>query len=449
MKKSSKVIKKYIRYSVYIALLLVLINIAAAFIGIWKMQNELLNLEKTAKNLAKELSLSGVEWKMSQDGVKILDETFEWGMLLDEEGTIIWKSNSLPKELDKSYSASQVAAFSRWYLDEYPITSWEKEDNLLVLGGKQNSIWKIQMNASYFLQKYLVIWSVLILAINIFIAILIAYLLAKRSANNIEPIIEGILSLETKKELKLNTKGSLEEVAKSLNNISLALSENEAFRKNWIEGVSHDIRTPLSIVLARADAIEHTKETSEDIQLQAASIKYQSLKIKELVRNLNMESALTSNENVYELKEVNVVRLFKEETINLLNYSVSDQYHINFLLPSKAAEYVILGNKELLIRMFDNILNNAIYHNPQGCEIKISFEKNGDKILITISDNGVGMSQKEFKLLQSEKERTNRNLLGEKHGLGMHIVQQIVDIHKGRIFYENEEKGGLCVHLFL
>ena len=405
MKKSSKVMKKYIRYSAYIALLLVIINIAAGFIGMWKMQSELLNLEKSAKNLAKELSVSGMEWKMSQDGLKMLDTTFEWAMLLDEEGTIIWKSKSLPKELDKSYSASQIAAFSRWYLEEYPITVWEKENNLLVFGGKQNSVWKIQMNASYVIQKYILIWVILILVINIFLALFIAYLLAKRSAHNIEPIIEGILSLESKKELKLNTKGSLEEVAKSLNNISIALSENEAFRKNWIEGVSHDIRTPLSIVLARADTIENAIETSEEIQLQAASIKYQSLKIKELVSNLNMESALTSNENMYEMKEVNVVRLFKEETINLLNYSVSDQYHINFLLPGKAAEYLILGNKELLIRMFDNILNNAIYHNPQGCEIKIAFEKSGDKILITISDNGVGMSQKRVRGVAVQKRK--------------------------------------------
>jgi len=449
MKKPSKVMKQYIRYTVYIALLLVLINIIAGFIGIWNMQNEFLNLEESAKNLAKDLSVTGEEWNLSKAGRKMLDKTFEWGMLLDENGTILWKSNSLPKELNKSYSTSQVAVFSRWYLEEYPITVWEKEDNLLVLGGKQNSIWKIQMNASYFIQKYIVIFAALIMGINMFIAFLIAYFLGKRSVKEIEPIIEGILSLKSKKELKINSKGALDEVAKSLNDISIVLSENEVFRKNWIEGVSHDIRTPLSIILARADEIEASKETSEELQLQAASIKYQSLKIKELVRNLNVESTLTSNETMYEMKKVNLVRLFKDQVINRLNYSMSDKYPIDFSLPNSVAEYVITGNEELLIRMFDNILNNAIYHNPNGCEIKISFENSEDKIRVNISDNGIGMSQKEFELLQTDKQKTSyTNMLGEKHGLGMHIVKQIVDIHKGKIIYKNGKKGGLCVQIF-
>ncbi len=449
MKKPSKVMKQYIRYTVYIALLLVLINIIAGFIGIWNMQNEFLNLEESAKNLAKDLSVTGEEWNLSQAGRKMLDKTFEWGMLLDEDGTILWKSNSLPKELNKSYSTLQVAAFSRWYLEEYPITVWEKEDNLLVLGGKQNSIWKIQMNASYFVQKYIVILAALIMGMNVLIAFLIAYFLGKRSVKEIEPIIEGILSLKSKKELKIISKGALEEVAKSLNDISIALSENEVFRKNWIEGVSHDIRTPLSIILARADEIEASKETSEELQLQAASIKYQSLKIKELVRNLNVESTLTSNETMYEMKKVNLVRLFKDQVINLLNYSMSDKYPIDFSLPNNATDYVITGNEELLIRMFDNILNNAIYHNPNGCEIKISFENNGDKIRVNISDNGIGMSQKEFELLQTDRQKTSyTNILGEKHGLGMHIVKQIVDIHNGKIIYKNGKKGGLCVQIF-
>lgn len=63
----------------------------------------------------------------------ILTQTDTWAMLLDENGTVIWQ-NSLPKGLPLEYSATDIAIFSKWYLDDYPVKVWKHPDGLLVIG---------------------------------------------------------------------------------------------------------------------------------------------------------------------------------------------------------------------------------------------------------------------------------------------------------------------------
>ena len=63
----------------------------------------------------------------------ILIQTDTWAMLLDDNGTVIWQNN-LPKELPLEYSATDIAIFSKWYLNDYPVKVWKHSDGLLVIG---------------------------------------------------------------------------------------------------------------------------------------------------------------------------------------------------------------------------------------------------------------------------------------------------------------------------
>lgn len=64
---------------------------------------------------------------------KLLSEENAWAMILDDTGRVIWEEN-MPDDLPDKYSLQDVASFSRWYLDDYPVSIWKRADGLLVIG---------------------------------------------------------------------------------------------------------------------------------------------------------------------------------------------------------------------------------------------------------------------------------------------------------------------------
>ena len=81
------------------------------------------------------------ELNITDEGKNHIDDYFKWAMLLDDDGNVIW-SRSLPEDIPLNYTASDVASFSRWYLNDYPVNVWKSENGLLVLGSEKNSLWK-------------------------------------------------------------------------------------------------------------------------------------------------------------------------------------------------------------------------------------------------------------------------------------------------------------------
>src|SRR5699024_2786199 len=119
---------------------------------------------------------------------------------------------------------------------------------------------------------------------------------------SVRPIADGIQALPTKTPLYVKEKGLLSDLAKDINRTADILQsqrrdlrKKEAARADWISGVSHDIRTPLSMVMGYAGQLEDAPELSEDDRRKAAIIRQQSVKMKNLVNDLNLASKLEYN----------------------------------------------------------------------------------------------------------------------------------------------------------
>ena len=85
-------------------------------------------------------------------GDEVLEEE-RWAMLLNQDGQVVWSLRK-PEDVPERYTVSEVAAFTRWYLSDYPVQSWVREDGLLVVGSPKGSIWKhdIAMSTQTLLQ---------------------------------------------------------------------------------------------------------------------------------------------------------------------------------------------------------------------------------------------------------------------------------------------------------
>ena len=186
-----------------------------------------------------------------------------WAMYLTSTGECFWRLD-VPQEVPQHYSIQEVALFSKGYLEDYPVFVWSTEDGLLVLGYPKNSYMKLTSNyySMETIQK-IPLYVIGMLGMDVLCLFLAYYFSKRRIIQNTEPIVDAIETLADGKPVSLHIDRELSEIANSVNKASLILSRQNEARANWISGVSHDIRTPLSMIMGYADRIAADKTASE------------------------------------------------------------------------------------------------------------------------------------------------------------------------------------------
>lgn len=394
----------------------------------------------------------------SQDGIltadeeakKLLSEENAWAMILDNAGRVIWEEN-MPDDLPNQYSLQDVALFSRWYLDDYPVSIWNRDDGLLVIGYEPGSLWKyrITLNGDY-------VHPLLYTSIGIFFAnVILMIFLFVRNARKVEkatgPILKGIHQLSNGKPVRLEENGELAEINAGLNKAGDYLMKKDNTRAVWIRGISHDIRTPLSIILAYASEIEETPGLSEKVRTQAGIILRQSEKLKNLVSDLNLTTKLEYSMQAIHKQNIDAVELARQAISEILNDGIPEQFEVEFYEEQPGKTIQLSGDNLLLQRMLGNLIRNSIVHNPAGCKIEFSVGTHENSCVFVVSDNGHGMSEPQLNALNSNEDiSSSQKSEGDtEHGLGLKIVRQIVKAHQGNIHFSEERPHGLEIKISL
>ena len=205
---------------------------------------------------------------------EILNENHCWAMLLDDNGTVVWEEN-MPKSLPRSYTATEIAKFSRWYLQEYPVYVWEHPLGLFITAYPKGSMQKynFSMDSSYLSTGVLGVFTVV--AANLLLMLFLFWKNTHNVEKAIGPILTGISAMAKGKTISLEEKGELAEISAEVNRTARLLQDKDTARAQWISGISHDIRTPLSVILGYAGSMEEDPSLSADIRDQASMIRKQ------------------------------------------------------------------------------------------------------------------------------------------------------------------------------
>nr|WP_325178349.1 HAMP domain-containing sensor histidine kinase [uncultured Oscillibacter sp.] len=443
MKAFGKYISKYLLSFFAFALVLLLVNILAfalTFGGIVSREYGAASPANMLEAVAADLSASGISEERSQE----LNRNQIWAMLLDASGRCIWEV-SLPEEIPTQYTIQDVAVFSKGYLQDYPVFVRNMDNGLLVLGYPKDSFMKLTGN--YFPIRAIRVFPLFItgiLAIDIVLLFLVYYLSKRKISKNTEPIMASIKTLSTGKPVDLSVQGELSEIADSVNQASQVLSRQNQARANWISGVSHDIRTPLSMIMGYAQRIAGDHGASGNIQQEAEIIRAQSAKIKDLVQDLNLVSQLEYEMQPLHKEPVRLSKLLRSYAADLLNAGISEKHSIEVEISPEAETAVIDCDARLISRAIGNLVQNSINHNPQGCNISLSLDCISENVSITVADNGVGLSAEKLRELEEKPhymESTDERL-DLRHGLGLLLVMQIVKAHGGTMEIESAPQNG-------
>ncbi len=444
MKPVERFFRKYFLSMVSIIALFLLLNVVLFFsVQIWAWQ--------TSETL--DLSISEIRDSITLDGTghltaagelaEMLEKNHAWAMVLDDTGTVIFQSQ-LPEELPRRYTTADVAKFSRWYLGDYPVYVQEHPQGLLVVGGEKGSQAKYYFSVNESYVRKLLVGLAAVFLTNIIVVVLLIWKNTRHIEKAVTPILRGIETVSSGQPINLPEKGELAEINRQLNKAGAFIAKKDSARADWISGVSHDVRTPLSVILGFAGQLEDNQTLPASAREQASYIRKQGERLRSLISDLNLTSKLEYSMQPLRMEKVYLVELARQVVCEFLDGGLEARYQIVFDSSQESETASVMGDEALLKRALYNLIQNSVIHNPKGCVISVSVARNETGITVMVSDDGIGVSTEKLEKLRATTnhlENTDERL-NLRHGLGVLLVRQIVEAHHGTVEIECAPQNG-------
>ena len=448
MKSFGRYISKHLVSFAGFILVLLLINVITfgwTFYSVIKKDYGAISPNNMLEEVAAASTLEG----LSDEAHNKLESNHIWAIFLNAAGETMWSVNA-PENIPAHYTVQDVSIFSRGYLEDYPVFVWNTDSGLLVLGYPKDSYTKLTSN--YFsIQaiRTLPLYFSGMLAVDLLLLFFAYHLSKQKIIKSTEPIISSIETLSNGKTVSLSIRGGLSEVAESVNKASQILSRQNEARADWISGVSHDIRTPLSMIMGYAGRIADSSVADSSIKEQAEIIRNQSVKIKDLVQDLNLVSQLEYEMQPLHKEPVRVSKLLRSYVAELFNTGISDIYSIEIEITPAAETAAINCDPRLISRAVNNLVQNSMKHNLQGCHVKLSIDCSDTSLILIIADNGIGLSAEKLQELEEKPHymKSTDERLDLRHGLGLLLVRQIVEAHEGTMQIKSVANHGFTTTL--
>ena len=228
------------------------------------------------------------------------------------------------------------------------------------------------------------------------------------------------------------------ELARQLQLSGIKIQELIKKQKDLLRDVSHEVRTPL----ARLQIATETLQLDASDKRALNQIKDEILIIDQLVQDLLHLSHFDRPSKSHQIENFKVNTLV-DEFIERSKILASTK-NLSITSSSTNTNNVdVKGNKFLLDRALDNLMSNAIRHSPNNSEIEIKTEIDNENCYISISDQGEGVIEESLEKIFEPFHRldTSRNRETGGFGLGLSLVKQIVELHKGSVNAFNHPNG--------
>ena len=361
---------------------------------------------------------------LNENNKNFLKENDIWAIRLDKNGNVIESFNK-PREVKNKFEITDVAGFTRYYLADYPVFTYIVGDGLLVFAYPKNSLDKLPSN--YYNYKILIfnLWIFALFFILFLLFVYVFYRIDIRNIlKNILPFQKGIDELFEDDYEKLDESGELRDLALSINKANEKYNNLKKAQSKWIRGVSHDVRTPLAKI-----SWELNKENKND--LDTKNIQDQVLKISNILEGLNLTMSLANidKENFEAKSPLKVIRKVIVDKLN-----ENPKREIIFENRLRDPDIKLKMDPTLFYRMVENILKNSLIYTKGKIKLTLSVYK--DKVIISIQDQGPGISEEIIKKI-SDEDLTHVT----RHGLGIFIAKQIAELHNGKFSIENKDQG--------
>ena len=294
---------------------------------------------------------------------------------------------------------------------------------------------------------------IIALPILILLASVGGYILAYsslRPINKIRKTAEEISkSGDLSKRIELgHNKNELYLLAETFNRMYERLEKNFEAERSFTSDASHELRTPITTILAQCEyAFENAKGEKELYEV-IGSVQKQGYRIRRLIESLLQFTRMEQQTEKVDFETIDLSGIVlsvcdEQEKTNNKNISLSTEVQPNIKMKAEMA---------LITRLLDNLIRNAYKYGRENGNTKVALAKSGDKITLSVSDDGIGINSDELTKIWNRFYRADksRNSATGGFGLGLAMVKQIAELHGGKVEVSSEPgKGSTFMIIFI
>jgi len=239
-------------------------------------------------------------------------------------------------------------------------------------------------------------------------------------------------------QLESERKDEIGELTRNFNAMAKDLSKIELLQKDFINNISHEMKTPISSIKGFAQLLQQEGTTEEEKNEYISIIVEESDRLLNISSNILKLSKLQNKEKIENKTDVNITKQIEKVVAMLENKRASK----NIKIKCNMQEMIIKGDEELLYQVWTNLLDNSIKFTNNDGKIDIEVKKKSNTAIITIEDNGIGMTKDEQRKIFERFYQADESHYSEGSGLGLSIVKRIITLSGGEIQIESEKGKG-------
>ena len=293
---------------------------------------------------------------------------------------------------------------------------------------------------------------ILTIGIVLLVAFLIAYTISKKISRPIEKITNISKKMSSGNyDVKFDTGTDINEIKEleiTLNKMSEELSKTENLRREFLANVSHDLKTPLTLIKANAEMVRdlnYNNKEKREKSLNTVTSEVDRLNL--LVEDILDLSKMQSNADDLDLEEFNISEVIRAivERFNVLcerdGYSIEcDLFDFNITADKKKIEQVIY-----------NLITNAMNYTGDDRKVFIKMKNDDKKVRIEIIDTGAGINEEDLEHIWDKYYKADKKYKRVTYGtgLGLSIVKNILNLHNFEYGVESEKSKGTTFYFYV
>lgn len=270
----------------------------------------------------------------------------------------------------------------------------------------------------------------------------------------ISSIAESMSKLDFTKKINYTRDDELGALANSINSLSNSLEKNINHLKEEVEfqkvlsrNMSHELKTPISVIKGYVEGVYYgIAETEEEKEQYYKIIINECDRMNNLITEmLDFSKISATNFTLNDFTELNTINI-KDEIHDIFS-TIFESNDINFTIDCQ--DFNFNGDNNTIIRVLSNFISNAVKYGNQE-EIKLTIRIENEMIIMSVFNTGENIKESKlyrifdaFYTLDDSRTRENNG-----HGLGLSIVKSIADLYSGEVFMENKDNGVQATFIF-
>jgi signal transduction histidine kinase len=279
----------------------------------------------------------------------------------------------------------------------------------------------------------------------VIISVILIYIFSLRLTRPLKQISNAakvIAGGEFGKRLDIDSNDEIGELAKTFNQMVVALQNLEEMRSGFIANVSHELRTPMTSIRGFIDGILDGTIPPEKHAHYLQVVKDETIRLNRLVNNILELSRMEAGEFQLNIRQVEINELARRCILKLEALLLEKNIMVEASFEEESI--YVRADSDAIERVLYNLVHNAIKFSSEGSTIVIDIRKQKNKAYISVKDNGIGIDAAEIDMIWDRFYKSDKSRSRDKTGtgLGLAIVRNILHEHGQEIWVESEPGKG-------